>query len=327
MDSISRAASLARESPRWTADDIPDLGGRVAIVTGASSGIGIQIALTLARRRAHVVVAARDDARTATAVARILRESPGATVEPGSLDLARLASVRAFAANVRRRHERVDILVNNAGVAGGPRRVTPDGFEMHFQVNHLGHFALTALLWPLLRARPGARVVSVSSEVASSGRIDFDDLQGVHAYGFVRAYAQSKLANLLFATELERRSRDAGAGVSSFACHPGVARTNLFVGKDAEWGRPRRGAESLVHLLQLLLAQSAERSALPALYQATEAAARPDHYVGPVGLVHGRGYPGRCALPRAALDQSTATRLWEISGQLSGVSYEGLVTE
>jgi NAD(P)-dependent dehydrogenase (short-subunit alcohol dehydrogenase family) len=209
--------------------------------------------------------------------------------------------------------------VNNAGAAGGPRRTTSDGFEAHFQTNYLGHFALTARLLPVLQARLGARVVSVSSEIAASSRIDFDDLQSTRRYRFVAAYAQSKLANLLFALELARRARSAGSGLGSFAAHPGVAKSNLFVDKQSEWGRPRRGTESVVRFAQMLLAQSAAMGALPVLYQATDPAARSADYVGPSGGK--RGYPSVQAIPQVALDARIAARLWDESCELAGVEY------
>jgi NAD(P)-dependent dehydrogenase (short-subunit alcohol dehydrogenase family) len=273
---------------QWTAADIPDLRGKVAIVTGSSAGIGFEIALALARHGARVIVASRDEARTKDAASRIAAEAPAAKVEPRVLDLASLASVRRFAEGV---HAAIDILVNNAGVSGGPRRETVDGLEVHFQVNYLAHFALTHWLMPRLRA--GARVVSISSDIASKGRIDFDDLQCSRGYTFIKAYAQSKLANLLFAFELQRQS----LGFSSFAAHPGVAKTDLL-------RRPRRGMEHLVWLAQVLLGRPAGRAALPALFQATSAAARPDAYVGPTG-------PAK--IPERALDLDVARRLWEVS--------------
>jgi NAD(P)-dependent dehydrogenase (short-subunit alcohol dehydrogenase family) len=304
----------------WTAADIPDLHGRVAVVTGASGGVGYATAVELARHGARVIVASRNEERTQEAALRIAAETPGASVDARLLDLASLSSVRRFADGLAREHSAIDILVNNAGVSGGPRRVTVEGFEVHFQVNYLGHFALVALLLPLLRARSGARVVSISSDVASRGHIDFDDLQSVRAYDLVKAYAQSKLANLLFAFELQRRAGD--TGVASFAAHPGVASSNLLVGREADWGRPRRGLEHVLRFVQLLLAQPAALGALPALYQATDPSARPEEYVGPRGLLHGRGYPGRTKIPIRALDEDVAMRLWDISARLSGVAPE-----
>jgi NAD(P)-dependent dehydrogenase (short-subunit alcohol dehydrogenase family) len=248
--------------------------------------------------------------------------APGARVDARSVDLASLSSVRAFAERLIDDLGALDVLVNNAGVAGGPRRETRDGHEMHFQVNHLAHFALAGRLLPALCARPDARVVSISSEIASSAALDFDDLQSQKRYRFVSAYARSKLANLLFARELERRSRAARSAVRSFAAHPGVATSNLLVGKEPDWGRGLRGMERVVRLVQLVIGQPAAMGALPALYQATDGDADPARYIGPKGLVHGRGIPGPCAFPEPALDAAAAERLWVVSTELTGVTYE-----
>jgi len=307
----------------WAVDKMPSLEGRTAVVTGASGGIGYEIALQLATRGAQVVLASRDWNRTDLARYRIQTTSPGARLETMQLDLASLSSVRSFARHFQERHGNLDILVNNAGISGGPRRETEDGFERIFQVNYLGHFALTGLLLPALCSRPGARVVTMSSDIAASGRIDFYDLQGKHRYGLVSTYAQSKLANLIFAFELERRARQAGAPFSSFATHPGIARTDLFSAKNEEWGRSLTVGEKLLQLVQALLGRSADKGALPALYQATDRLAQSSRYVG------GAKWPRRFRpviepIPRQARDQTIATRLWEISKTLSGVHYEGL---
>jgi NAD(P)-dependent dehydrogenase (short-subunit alcohol dehydrogenase family) len=305
--------------PDWTASDIPDLSGRVAVVTGANGGVGYEIARELAAHGARVVLASRDKERTAQAARSIAAAAPGARVEPAFLDLADLASVRRFAGDFLTRHGALDILVNNAGVSGGPRRETKDGFEVHFQINHLGHFALTGLLRPALRA--GSRVVSVSSDIASSGRIDFDDLHGRRKYGFVAAYAQSKLANLLFAVELGRRARRSSAAVASLASNPGVAASNLLAGKKADWGRSPNAAERLLRLAQIVLAHPAAMGARPALYQATDPkAASADYVVGTKWPQ--RGYPKAAKFPAAALDAAVAERLWAVSMELSGVSYD-----
>jgi NAD(P)-dependent dehydrogenase (short-subunit alcohol dehydrogenase family) len=311
----------------WTARDIPRLDGRIAIVTGASGGVGYEVALQLATHGARVVLASRDKERTAQASRRIEAASPGARVEAAFLDLADLTTVHRFAADFLHQYGALDILVNNAGVSGGPRRVTKDGFEAHFQINHLGHFALTGLLWPALAARPEpgtkSRVVSVSSDIASSGRIDFDDLQSVRRYGFVTAYAQSKLANLLFASELDRRVRQASADVTSLASNPGVAQSNLLDGKKGDWGRSLSAAERLLRVVQAMLAQPAAVGALPALYQATDPAAHSADYV--VGTKWPqRGHPRASRFPAVALDAAVGKRLWEISQSLSGVAYAGV---
>jgi NAD(P)-dependent dehydrogenase (short-subunit alcohol dehydrogenase family) len=321
-DSDGPAAAAPAIRRGWTAADIPDLTGRTAVITGASSGTGYEIALALAARGAHVVLASRDHDRTSAAAARIALVVAGASVEPQVLDLASLASVRRFAGLLAGRPGGLDLLVNNAGIAGGPRRLTADGFEAHLGTNHLGHFALTGLLLPALMARPGARVVTMSTGLAARARIDFDDPHSERRYRMTTAYGQSKLAGLLFAVELDRRARAAGAGLASLATHPGVARTGLLTGKKADWGRSRRAAETMVRLVQLALAQPASRAALPALYQATDPAACGGSYVGTRG--HFRGEPAVTPFPPAALRPDTAARLWQLSEQLTGVEYGAL---
>src|ERR1017187_1966640 len=306
----------------WTAADIPDLPGRTAIVTGANSGTGYEIALQIPGHGPHVILACRNRARATQAAGLISAAAPACSIEVQVLDLASLDSVRRFTGLFDECHGGLDILVNNAGIAGGPRRQTTDGFEAHFGVNHLGHFALTGLLLPALLARPGSRVVTMSSGLAAQASINFDDLQTQRRYQMTTAYGQSKLASLLFAFELDRRAQGPGVGIASLATHPGVARTNLLTRKEADWGRRRRGAETLVRLVQVLAAQPAAKAALPALYQPTYPAARSDLYIGTKG--HMRGQPAVSKIPPAALDHSTGKRLWDISEELTGVSYDSL---
>jgi NAD(P)-dependent dehydrogenase (short-subunit alcohol dehydrogenase family) len=307
----------------WTVGDIPDLEGRTAIVTGASGGVGYQIALQLSLHRAHVVLASRDWERTEQARRRIQASSSNPHVESMRLDLADLSTIRAFSRDFSARHGGADILVNNAGVSGGPRRETKDGLETIFQVNYLGHFALTGLLLPALRARQGARVVTMSSDIASRGRIDFDDLHAKRRYGLVSTYAQSKLANLAFAIELDRRARQAGLSLSSLMTNPGVAKTDLFAARTQEWGRSLTFGERMLKLVQGLLGRSAEEGAVPALYQATEPRADRSQYIGgakwpkPFGLVVEQ-------IPKLALDRALATRLWDVSEDLAGVRFDGI---
>jgi NAD(P)-dependent dehydrogenase (short-subunit alcohol dehydrogenase family) len=312
--------------PGWTPADIPTLKGRIAVVTGANSGIGYEIALQFASRGAHVVLASRDLERAAQAAQRIATAAPGARVEVQVLNLADLSSIRRFASEFCQHHAALDILINNAGISGGPRRTTVDGLEAHFQVNYLGHFALTGLLLPALRARAGSRVVTLSSDIASQGRIHFDDLQSERNYRLVATYAQSKLANILFALELDRHSRAAGAGITSLAAHPGIVKTPLLVGKEAEWGRSRQGMESVIRVLQLMFGKSPTKGAWPALYQATEPTARSAEYIGPPGALRG-GCVGVCKVPTAALDTQVARRLWEVSQELSAVHYDSLLVQ
>ncbi|WP_449062317.1 oxidoreductase, partial [Planomonospora algeriensis] len=264
---------------RWTAVDIPDLTGRNAVVTGASEGVGFHTALELARHGARVVLASRDRDRGEAAAARIRAETGGGAAEWLALDLGDLASIDRFAAGftaARGGPEGLDLLVNNAGVMALPRQTTADGFERQFGVNHLGHFALTGLLLPELLARPGARVVTVTSGLHRSGRMDFDDLMGERRYGKFSAYTQSKLANVLFALELHRRATTAGTGLLSVIAHPGVARTNL-----ARTGNPLRG---LLVTLAKLPAQPAATGALPQLYAAAAPGVGGGDFFGPDGF-------------------------------------------
>jgi NAD(P)-dependent dehydrogenase (short-subunit alcohol dehydrogenase family) len=308
--------------PRWTARDLPDLHGKTAVVTGANSGLGFETARALAGAGAHVVLACRNQDAAADALSRIRGEHASASLEVAALDLASLASIRAFAASVAEKHPRLDLLINNAGVMALPPRKTADGFEMQLGTNHLGHFALTALLLPqVLRAAP-ARVVTVSSGVHLVGAMRWDDLQWTRGYARWRVYAQSKLANLLFAYELDRRLRARGLDVKSLACHPGYAATNLqAVG-------PRMSGSSLgerfMAIGNALFAQSAAMGALPTLYAAAAPEAQGSDYVGPGGLFNLWGYPKRQKSSRRSRDEAAARRLWDVSVELTGASFEGI---
>ena len=307
--------------PTWTTAAIPPLDGRVVIVTGANSGLGFETARALARAGARVVLACRDPDRGAAAVHR-LREEAGADVELAPLDLADLASVRTFAAGFSAGHDRLDVLVNNAGVMAIPRRETADGFEMQLGTNHLGHFALTGHLLDRLLATPGARVVTVSSMAARGARIRFDDLQGVRHYGRWSGYGRAKLANQLFALELDRRVAGRGADLVSVAAHPGYAATNLQM-----VGPQMTGSDLMERVTRLgntLLAQSAADGALPSLYAATAPDVRGGQFFGPDRLFGMRGSPKRIPFLKAATDTGTARRLWEVSEELTGVRYDVL---
>jgi NAD(P)-dependent dehydrogenase (short-subunit alcohol dehydrogenase family) len=307
----------------WTAQDIPDLERRDAVVTGANSGLGFQIALELARHRARVVLAVRDTAKGDEAARRIREEVPGAELETARLDLADLASVREFAAWYRGSRDTLDLLVNNAGVMALPRRETKDGFEMQFGTNHLGHFALTGLLLPaLLGAEGPARVVTMSSGAHQMGRFDFDDLQRERRYQRWMAYGQSKLANLLFAFEMARRAAIAGRDdeLTSVAAHPGYAATNLQSQGARMEGSKLKGA--LASLGNKLFAQSDAQGALPALYAATMPDVIGGEYFGPDGRSGSRGYPTRAGTAKKARDPELMTKLWEASERLTGVTYK-----
>lgn len=303
--------------PGWTTSDIPDLTGRRAVVTGANSGLGLVTARELARKGAHVVLTARDEAKGAEAVGRVRGEVPDASVEAGLLDLADLSSVHAFAAD--QGAEPLDLLVNNAGVMALPRRTTVDGFELQLATNHLGPFALTGLLLPALLERPGSRVVTVSSMLHWFGSLDFGDLMSERAYDPWTAYHRTKLANLLFMRELGRRAQAGGSDLVSAAAHPGYARTNLQYAGPQMAGR--RGTEAVMQLGNALLGQSAETGALPQLRAATDPGVRSGDYFGPRGVAEQRGLPKRVRMSSNAQDDTAARLLWEASGELTGVRY------
>lgn len=295
----------------WTAQQIPGLHGTTAIVTGANSGIGYEAALELARHGADVVLACRDTAKGDDAAARIRAAAPGARVEVRALDLGSLESVRAFAARYAAERGGLDLLINNAGVMAPPRRTTSDGFELQIGTNHLGHFALTGLLLPAIS--PQGRVVTVSSGAHRRGRINFEDLQSERSYGRWTAYSQSKLANLLFMRELDRRLRARGSAVRSVAAHPGYAATNLQ-------SAVATGIEArMMAFGNLVFAQSAAMGALPTLYAATDPGIEGGEYAGPDGLFEMRGHPRIVSMTAAARDEESAARLWTISQELTGV--------
>jgi NAD(P)-dependent dehydrogenase (short-subunit alcohol dehydrogenase family) len=298
----------------WTASDLPDQHDRTVILTGANSGIGLCAARELARAGAHVIMACRNTAKGETAAAEIRREVPDASLEVVALDLASLRSVREFAAGYDR--DRLDLLINNAGVMVPPRTTTEDGFELQIGTNHLGHFALTGLLLETLQATPGARVVTVSSTAHKFGKINFDDLHRERSYIRWLAYGQSKLANLLFTIELDRRLRAADSELLSVAAHPGYAATNLQFA-----ATPSRLEKLGSVLLNRIVAQDALHGALPTLYAAT-ADIPGGSFAGPDGIQEMRGNPTLVAPTSAARDPETARRLWEVSEQLTGVTFD-----
>ncbi|MBV9194865.1 MAG: SDR family oxidoreductase [Solirubrobacterales bacterium] len=298
-------------SEHWTAQQIPDQTGRVAVVTGASSGLGLVTARELARAGATVIMACRNLEKGE----RAARQVAGGVLE--RLDLAELDSVRAFAERFAANHARLDLLINNAGVMAPPRRVSADGFESQLATNHLGHFALTGRLLASLLAAPEPRVVTLSSTAHRIGRIDFDDLQGERRYQPWRAYGQSKLANLMFCFELQRRASAAGTALRSMAAHPGYAATNLqFAGPAHFYERAFMAVSNRV------FAQSAEMGALPTLYAATVRDLPGGTFVGPDGFREQRGHPRVVAAAARAGDEGAWLRLWDVSEALTGVRYE-----
>jgi NAD(P)-dependent dehydrogenase (short-subunit alcohol dehydrogenase family) len=304
----------------WTEADIPAQTGRTAVVTGATGGLGYATALALARAGAAVVVAGRDARKGADAVARINAAFTAPLARFELLDLASLASVAAFAERVAAAHPTLDLLVNNAGIMGMPRReVTGDGFERQLGTNYLGHVALTARLLPSLRAGRAPRVVSVSSLAHRSVRIALDDLQAERSYTPFRAYGQSKLAMLLFAEELQRRSDAAGWGITSVAAHPGLARTDI--GRTFVQGRAAALKAGALGLVMGVAGQPADRGALPILYAATAPDARPGGYYGPDGVGEMKGGPKVARVAPQGRDAAMAARLWDASERLTGVRF------
>jgi NAD(P)-dependent dehydrogenase (short-subunit alcohol dehydrogenase family) len=296
-----------------TPEQIPDQSGRVALITGANSGIGLEAARALAGAGARVIIASRDTTKGDHAVAEIQAAMPAAQLEVERLDLADLSSVHRL---VSRLHvDRLDLLINNAGVMAAPHSKTADGFELQIGTNHLGHFALTGLLLGRLLATPGARVVTISSTAHKMGKIDHEDLQSERSYSRWGAYGQSKLANLLFAFELERRLRASDADTISVAAHPGYSATNLQFA-----ATPSRIERVGMGIFNRIWAQSAERGAQPTLYAAT-ADIPGGSFVGPDGFQEFRGSPTLVRATSAARDEDSARRLWEASEKLTGVSY------
>jgi NAD(P)-dependent dehydrogenase (short-subunit alcohol dehydrogenase family) len=300
-------------SDKWTADQIPSQDGRTAIVTGANSGLGLVTALELARHGAQVVVASRNADKGQAAAEQIHSAAGGLEPRVLALDLSSLDSVREFARNFD--GERVDLLVNNAGVMMTPRQTTSDGFELQLGTNHLGHFALTGLLLDALERSDSARVVTLSSNEHKGGQIDFDDLQLERSYSPRGSYQRSKLANAVFAVELDRRLRAADAPVISVFAHPGYSATNL------QSTGPTGLLKPALALGNMLFAQSAERGALPTLYAATAPGVQGGDYYGPDGRAEMRGFPKKVEAIPDAYDPEIGRRLWEESEALTGVRY------
>jgi len=306
---------------RWTTNDIPNLHGRTALVTGANSGLGLETCLALAAKGAHIIMASRNLEKARQALSIIATKIPSASPELVQLDLASLASIRACATSILNHHQRLDLLFNNAGVMAIPRQKTQDGFEMQFGTNHLGHFALTGLLLPLLLTTPGSRVITTTSMARRFGRINFNDLNRTQAYNRWEAYGQSKAANLLFAIELQKRLAAAGTQTISVAAHPGYANTNLQSNSAAS------RLEAIGYkLFGPVFAQSAAMGALPQLYAGTSPDIHGGELIGPGSLGGLRGYPKIERQAQREYDPVTAARLWEVSTDLTGVDYAALQT-
>lgn len=301
----------------WSTKDISPQTGKLALVTGATGGLGYETALELARAGADVVLAGRSEAKGAAALKSIRSEVPGAKVAYETLDLSLLDNVAHFAADFSARHGRLDLLVNNAGVMAPPnRQTTGDGLELQFATNYLSHFALTARLLPLLMAAPAPRVVPLASIAARNGRIDFANLQSERDYKPMTSYSQTKLACLMFGFELQRRSDANGWSIASITAHPGISRTELVnngMGEASIAGFFRRNFQFLF--------QPVPQGALPTLLAATDPTAKPGGYYGPQGMFEISGEPGPASPPAQSLDVAVARRLWDVSEQLSGVGF------
>lgn len=303
----------------WTQADIPDLNGKVAVVTGANSGLGFESTKELARHGATVVMAVRNMEKGEKAEADILKEVPGAKLDLMNLDNADLSSVQAFADTFKQKYDRLDILMNNAGVMAIPRQETADGFEMQLGVNHLAHFALTGLLLGVLTNTPGARVHSVSSSAAFNGQINFDDLMGEEEYSRWAAYGQSKLANAMFATELNRRLKEAGYDTIANSSHPGLVMGNLQANSLDQSGAPFM-ERVLYRLGGALIAQDISKGVLPQLYASTAPEAKGGVFYGPKTF-RVRGYPAEQECNDALDDSDLLKRFWDVSEELTGVTY------
>ena len=297
------------QKKQWTIEDMPDQTGRIAIVTGANSGIGYETARALAARNAHVVMACRSLEKAEAAQARIVEAVPKASLRVIHLDLSSLASVQAFAEVFREAYDRLDLLINNAGVMIPPLTKTADGFELQFGTNHLGHFALTGFLLPLINQTPQARIVTVSSAAHRFGKIDFDNLNAEQGYAKWPFYGQSKLANLLFTYELQRRLARAGESTIAVAAHPGWTATNL------------QQHTGQVQFLNRFFAMMPEQGALPTLYAATAPNVSAGTYYGPDGFFEMNGYPAQVTSSPRSYDRAVAARLWALSEEMTGVRY------
>lgn len=302
----------------WTASNIPQRNDGLAVITGSTEGIGFEDALALSSAGWNVVVMGRNAQKGAFAVAKILQINPKAKVSFEKVDLADLSSIKSFASRMLAKGEAIDLLINNAGVMTPPHRLeTANGFELQFGTNHIGHFALTAQLLPLLQKAPNARVVTVSSIASRSGAIHFDDLQSKSSYVPGKAYSQSKLANLMFALELQRQSEKNRWGITSIASHPGVSRTNLLITGAGKWSAP-----GIMRRFLPFLFQPQSQGALPTLFAATSPEARGGSYYGPSRLIETRGFPSIAKIPEQAKDLAAAKRLWEVSQKLAKVAFQ-----
>ena len=307
----------------WTFDDVPDQAGKVAIITGGNSGIGLETARFLLRRGTTVILAVRNSIKGAEAMADLTSSVPGSSIEVAHLDLADLSSVNNFSDWFKASELNLDLLINNAGIMGIPRGTTVDGFELQFGTNHLGHFALTGKLLSSLLDNPGSRVINVASNAHRQGRLNFYDLQSVHRYGKMRAYAQSKLANLVFTAELDRRLQRAGRNdILSLAAHPGMAQSNI-VKFDSD-SVIHRSVESVWQVVGPYVCQTSADGAIPILRAATDPFAKRSDYFGPSQFLGIRGPAVKVQAKKEARDVHDGRALWEQSIELTGVDFKEL---
>ncbi|GAB3430424.1 SDR family oxidoreductase [Niabella aquatica] len=308
---------MSNEIKKWTVVNIPKRNTGFAVITGSTEGIGFQDALALSNAGWEVIMMGRNAQKGADAIAQIHQINPKGKITFEKIDLADLSSIKAFSNKMISKGQAIDLLINNAGVMTPPKRLeTKDGFELQFGTNHIGHFALTAGLLPLLRKSLNARVVTVSSIANRDGAINFDDLQSTSSYLPMKAYAQSKLANLMFALELQRQSDKHGWGITSIAAHPGVSRTNLIVTGSGKWS-----VQGIARTLLPFLFQPSSQGALPTLYAATCPEAIGGVYYGPNKMSETRGFPAIAKIPAQALDENISLKLWEVSQVLAGVEF------
>ncbi|RSK28499.1 SDR family NAD(P)-dependent oxidoreductase [Bacillus sp. HMF5848] len=303
----------------WTVEQMKRVDDKVAIVTGANSGLGLETAKALVQNGAHVILAVRNSSKGNEAKKWIISQTSNEAVTKVivmELNLGSLASVKTFAESFQQSFDRLDLLINNAGVMIPPYGKTADGFELQFGTNHLGHFALTGLLLPMLKKTEGARVVTLSSLAHRGAEIDFHNLDGGNGYKAGKFYGQSKLANLYFAKALDEKLKEAGLGVKSLACHPGISATNLFrIGKNKQtpW---------YAKILLPIFSQSAAMGALPTLYAATEESLKGGEYIGPDGKGNRKGYPTVERPHKSADSRESMNKLWTVSEDLTGIKFD-----
>lgn len=302
---------------KWTTSNIPQRNGGLAVITGSTEGIGFEDALALSLAGWNVIMMGRNPEKGVESIAKIHQINPKAKVSFEKIDLANLSYIKAFASKMISKGQAIDLLINNAGVMTPPKRLeTADGFELQFGTNHIGHFALTAQLLPLLRKSPDARVVTVSSIANREGIINFDDLQSKSSYAPGKAYSQAKLANLMFALELQRQSEKHGWGIVSMAAHPGVSRTNLLITGAGRWS-----AAGMARTFLPFLFQPSAQGALPTLYAATSPEAKGGVYYGPNKMFETRGFPSVAKIPAQAEDVNVSLKLWDTSQELAKVEF------